>query len=60
MEIKRSELNSKVRTVFEEARDNPVFISHYNEITTVLISKNLYDEWKTIVEKYKELVQEAD
>lgn len=54
MELKRSELKNKIRKACEEARDNPVFISHYNEITTVLISKKQYDEWKTIVDKSKE------
>ncbi len=60
MEIKRSELNSKIRAVFEEAKDNPVFITHYNEVTTVLISKKTYDEWKAIVDLHKENVQESD
>ena len=54
MEIKRSELNRKVRAVFEYIVQEPVFISHYREITAVLMSKKQYDEWKEIVEKHKE------
>lgn len=50
MEIKRSEINNRIREVFEEARDTPVFISHYNEVTTVLISKKYYDELMKIKE----------
>ena len=50
MEIKRSEINNRMREMFEEARDNPVFITHYNEITTVLISKKHYDELMKIKE----------
>lgn len=54
MEIKRSDLKNNIRKACEEARDNPVFISHYNEITTVLISKKQYDEWKNIADEIKE------
>lgn len=60
MDIKRSEINSNIRTVFEAAKDAPVFISHYNEVTTVLMSKKLYDDWKAIVDQHKELVQKTD
>jgi len=57
MEIKRSELNKKVRQVFESAASSPVFISHYNEITTVLISKKQYDEWKEAADREKGLTK---
>ena len=41
--------------MFEAATKKPVFIKHYKNVKHVLISKDMYDEWKEIVEKHKKI-----
>ncbi len=62
MKISRTNIKAKIREVCEEARDNPVFITHYGRVTEVVMSKRMFDEWKEIVdrEKMRELGTESE
>ena len=59
MEISRTELRSNVRQVCDTAKITPVFMTHYGDITEVIMSKQMFDEWKEIVNRYKESKEEV-
>lgn len=54
MEISRTEIRSNIRKVCDTAKNQPVYMTHYGDITEVIMSKEMFDEWKEIVDKYKE------
>lgn len=53
MEISRTNIKNEMSKVCAAAKISPVFMTHYNRYTEVIMSKEMFDEWKAIVDAHK-------
>ena len=53
MEISRTNIKKQLMDVCEAAKESPVFMTHYNRITEVIMSKEMFDKWKAIVDNHE-------